>query len=130
MERYHELKRIGKGSFGVVFLCEDVESKNRVVVKKIGERGGRGACVSAHDRVVDRIGLGTSGRPWPCRRPSSAPSTLQFMWLCVWLSPPPAASHWVPPPRAPYTLGGFCDVSLRPLPRLTALRCRHTLHLL
>jgi hypothetical protein len=37
MDRYKEIRRIGKGSFGTVFLCENLETKARVVVKKIGE---------------------------------------------------------------------------------------------
>ncbi len=49
MERYKEIKRIGKGSFGTVFLYEDVVSKEKVVVKKIGTRYQAGGFLLPRD---------------------------------------------------------------------------------
>lgn len=45
MDRYRKVKRIGKGSFGTVFLCIDTQSENKeegdqyVVVKEINVGG-------------------------------------------------------------------------------------------
>lgn len=36
-EHYKEISRIGKGSFGTVYLCEDDRTAEKVVIKKIGE---------------------------------------------------------------------------------------------
>jgi hypothetical protein len=37
MEQYRELRQIGRGNYGAAILCEDLETGDKVVVKKIRE---------------------------------------------------------------------------------------------